>query len=103
MADHDVEYDDDNGEEDDFSTEDILRVLSLNSHRNTTRWACVNKNLFVNGRLVETHFYIEPQYDRPDAVFEENWRMTEFEGAAIAKAYIMAGIESELDEVRAGG
>lgn len=88
-------------EEPDFSVDDALRILSLNSHRETTRWASVTKAVFINGREQETHSYIEPQYEKPPAVFEAEWRMTEFEAVAIAKAYIMAGIEEEVASVRA--
>lgn len=91
----------DYGQEDDFSVEDALRILSLNSHRNTTRWASVSKELFVNGRPTEDQMYVEPQYEKPDPEFEEHYRMLVFEAIAIAKAYVMAGIEAELQETRA--
>jgi hypothetical protein len=99
MESPDLDYFDD-GEDEDFSVEDALRVLSLNSHRNTTRWAVVSKQLFVNGRATEDQNYVEPQYERPDPEFEEHHRMLIFEAIAVAKAYIMAGIEAEIQQTR---
>lgn len=95
----DLDYFDD-GEEEDFSVQDALRILSLNSHRNTTRWAVVSKQLFVNGRATEDQTYVEPQYEKPDPDFEEHYRMLLFEAIAVAKAYIMAGIEAEIEQAR---
>jgi len=95
----DLDYFDD-GEEEDFSVQDALRILSLNSHRNTTRWAVVSKEVFVNGRATEDQVYVEPQYEKPDPEFEENYRMLLFEATAVAKAYVMAGIEAELEQTR---
>lgn len=95
----DLDYFDD-GEEEDFSVQDALRILSLNSHRNTTRWAVVSKELFVNGRATEDQNYVEPQYEKPDPEFEEHYRMLLFEAIAVAKAYVMAGIEAELEQAR---
>ena len=88
------------GEEEDFSVDDALRILSINSHRNTTRWAVVTKELFVNGRPTEDQTYVEPQYERPDPEFEEHYRMLCFEAIAVAKAYVMAGIEAEIQQAR---
>lgn len=99
MGSPDLDYFED-GEDEDFSVEDALRVLSLNSHRNTTRWAVVSKQLFVNGRATEDQNYVEPQYERPDPEFEEHHRMLIFEAIAVAKAYIMAGIEAEIQQTR---
>lgn len=87
-------------EEQDFSIQDALRILSLNSHRNTTRWALVNKSVFTNGRHAYDWSAVEPQYDINDPDFEPNYRMTEFEAVAVAKAYIMENIEAELTSVR---
>jgi len=95
----DLDYFDD-GEEEDFSVQDALRILSLNSHRNTTRWAVVSKELFVNGRATEDQTYVEPQYEKPDPEFEEHYRMLLFEAIAVAKAYVMAGIEAEIEQTR---
>lgn len=99
MGSPDLDYFED-GEDEDFSIEDALRVLSLNSHRNTTRWAVVNKLLFVNGRAAVDQTYVEPQYERPDPEFEEHYCMLIFEAMAVAKAYVMAGIEAEIRQTR---
>jgi len=90
----------DDGEEEDYSVDDALRILSINSHRNTTRWAVVRKELFINGRPTEDQTYVEPQYEKPDPEFEENYRMLFFEAIAVAKAYVMAGIEAEIQQTR---
>ena len=101
MVDHEVEDYDGDGSEGQLDDSDILRILSMHSHRGTTRWAIVNEEVFMNGRHVQTVFYYQPKYEKPSFEFEANWRMTQFEAAAIAKAYVMQGIEDELEQVRA--
>lgn len=100
MESPDLDYLND-GEEEDFTLNDALRILSLNSHRDTTRWASVIKEVFINGRAMEECIYVEPQYDRPSPDFEEHYRMLVFEAIAVAKAYVMANLEAEIAEARA--
>lgn len=100
MESPDLDYLND-GEEEDFTLNDALRILSLNSHRDTTRWASVTKEVFINGRAMEECIYVEPQYDRPSPEFEEHYRMLVFEAIAVAKAYVMANLEAEIAEARA--
>jgi hypothetical protein len=76
-----------------------LAILSANEHRNTSQWELVEKQCFKNGRLDETHIYVMSVYEKPDLHFEPTKFLT-FEIEAMAKAYIMEGIESQLSELR---
>lgn len=76
-----------------------LSILSANEHRNTSQWHLVEKQCFKNGRLDETHIYVMSVYDKPDPHFEPT-KFLVFEIEAMAKAYIMEGIESQLNELR---
>lgn len=76
-----------------------LAILSANEHRNTSRWELVEKQLFKNGRLDETHIYVMTAYDKPDPHFEPT-KFLVFEAEAMAKAYIMEDIENQLADLR---
>ena len=76
-----------------------LAILSSNEHRNTSQWRLVEEQHFKNGRLDETHSYVVNYYDRPDEHFEAT-KFLMFEAEAMAKAYIMEGIESQLADIR---
>lgn len=86
-------------EEDGISVLQALQILSRNAHRNTSRWELVEKQVFRNGRLEETHEYVVSAYDVPDAMFEPAKFLT-FEAVAMAKAYIMENIEEQLASIR---
>ena len=76
-----------------------LAILSGNEHRNTTQWRLVEKQHFKNGRLDETHIFVESFYDKPDDYFEPV-KMLVFEVEAIAKSYVMAGIQDQLEDIQ---
>lgn len=76
-----------------------LAILSANEHRNTSRWELVEKQCFKNGRLDETHIYVMSVYDKPDPHFDPT-KFLVFEIEAMAKAYIMEGIESQLADLQ---
>ena len=76
-----------------------LSILSANEHRNTSRWELVEKQCFKNGRLDETHIYVMSVYDKPDPHFEPTKFLT-FEIEAMAKSYIMEGIEQQLASIQ---
>lgn len=86
-------------EEDGISVLQALQILSRNAHRNTSRWELVEKQVFKNGRLEESHEYVMCAYDTPDPMFEPVKFLT-FEAVAMAKAYIMEGIEEQLASIR---
>lgn len=86
-------------EEDGISVMQALQILSRNAHRNTSRWELVEKQVFKNGRLEETHEYVVSSYDAPDSQFEPA-KFLVFEAVAMAKAYIMEGIEEQLASIR---
>jgi len=76
-----------------------LSILSANEHRNTSRWELVEKQCFKNGRLDETHIYVMSVYDKPDPHFKPTKFLT-FEIEAMAKSYIMEGIEQQLASIQ---
>ena len=86
-------------EEDGISVMQALQILSRNAHRSTSRWELVEKQVFKNGRLEEAHEYVMSVYDTPDPHFEETKFLT-FEAVAMAKAYIMEGIEEQLASIQ---
>jgi hypothetical protein len=86
-------------EEDGISVMQALQILSRNAHRNTSRWEFVEKQVFKNGRLEETHEYVTSVYDVPDSQFEPA-KFLVFEAIAMAKAYVMEGIEEQLASIR---
>lgn len=89
-------------EEDGIGVMDALQVLSRNAHRNTSRWEFVSKEVFKNGRLEETHEYVLSVYDTPDPQFDPA-KFLVFEAIAMAKAYIMEGIEEQIASIRGEG
>jgi len=76
-----------------------LAILSANEHRNTSHWRLVEEQHFKNGRLDETHIFVKSYYEKPDEHFEPTKFLT-FEVEAMAKAYVMEGIESQLADLR---
>ena len=86
-------------EEDGISVLQALQILSRNAHRNTSRWELVEKQVFRNGRLEETHEYVINKYETPETMFEPVKFLT-FEAVAMAKAYIMENIEEQLAAIR---
>ncbi len=86
-------------EEDGISVLQALQILSRNAHRNTSRWELVEKQVFRNGRLEETHEYVVSAYETPDPMFEPAKFLT-FEAVAMAKAYIMEDLEVQLASIR---
>lgn len=86
-------------EEEGISVMQALQILSRNAHRNTSRWELVEKQVFKNGRLEETHEYVVSVYELADSQFEPA-KFLVFEAVAMAKAYIMDGIEEQLASIR---
>lgn len=86
-------------EEDGIGVMKALAILSANEHRNTSHWRLVEEQHFKNGRLDKTHIFVVNHYDKPDEHFEKTKFLT-FEAEAMAKAYIMGGIENQLAELR---
>ena len=76
-----------------------LAILSTNEHRNTSQWELVEKQCFKNGRLDETHIFVQTAYEKPDEHFDPVKLLT-FEAEAIAKAYVMEGVEKQIREIR---
>jgi hypothetical protein len=87
-------------EEDGIGIMKALSILSSHEHRDTSLWRLTEQQHFKNGRLEETHIFVESSYDKPHEYFEPA-KMLVFEAEAIAKAYIMDNIESQLAEIRA--
>jgi len=86
-------------EDEGIGTMKALAILSSNEHRSTTHWRLIEEQHFKNGRLDETHIFVKSSYDKPHEQFEEI-KFLVFEAEAIAKAYVMAGIEDQLAELR---
>jgi hypothetical protein len=86
-------------EEDGIGVMKALAILSANEHRNTSHWRLVEEQHFKNGRLDETHIFVRSHYEKPDEHFETTKFLT-FEVEAMAKAYVMEGIESQLADLR---
>jgi hypothetical protein len=87
-------------EEDGIGIIKALSILSSHEHRDTSLWRLTEQQHFKNGRLEETHIFVESSYDKPHEYFEPA-KMLVFEAEAIARAYIMDNIESQLAEIRA--
>jgi hypothetical protein len=85
-------------EEDGIGIMKALAILSANEHRNTSQWRLVEEQHFKNGRLDETHLFVINHYDKPDEHFVPTKFLT-FEVEAMAKAYVMEGIEAQLAEM----
>lgn len=86
-------------EEDGIGVMKALAILSANEHRDTSQWRLVEEQHFKNGRLDETHIFVKSFYDKPHEYFEATKFLT-FEVEAMAKAYIMEGIENQLADMR---
>lgn len=86
-------------EEDGIGIMKALAILSAHEHRNTSHWRLVERQHFKNGRLDETHIFVESYYEKPDEYFEPV-KMLLFEAEAIAKSYVMENIQAQLDEIR---
>ena len=78
-----------------------LAILSSHEHRSTSNWKLVEEQRFKNGRLDETHVYVESFYEKPDEDFEPV-KMLIFEAEAIAKAYVVEDLENQLSEGESG-
>lgn len=83
-------------EEDGIGIMKALCILSAHEHRDTSNWRLVEEQHFKNGRLDETHIFVRSTYDKPHEYFEPV-KMLVFEAEAIAKSYVMEGIESQLE------
>ncbi len=86
-------------EEDGIGIMKALAILSAHEHRNTSHWRLVERQHFKNGRLDETHIFVESFYEKPDEYFEPV-KMLMFEAEAIAKSYVMENIQAQLDDIR---
>lgn len=86
-------------EEDGIGIMKALSILSSHEHRETSQWRLVERQQFKNGRLDETHIFVENFYEKPHEHFEPV-KMLVFEAEAIAKSYVMVGIESQLEDLR---
>lgn len=86
-------------EEDGIGVMKALAILSANEHRDTSQWRLIEEQHFKNGRLDETHIFVKSFYDKPHEYFEPTKFLT-FEVEAMAKAYIMEGIENQLADMR---
>jgi hypothetical protein len=86
-------------EDDGIGIMKALSILSAHEHRNTPHWKLVEEQRFKNGRLDETHIFVQSHYEKPDEYFEPV-KMLVFEAEAIAKSYVMEGIESQLADIQ---
>jgi hypothetical protein len=86
-------------EEDGIGVMKALAILSAHEHRGTSHWRLIEQQRFKNGRLDETHIFVESFYDKPDEHFEPV-KMLTFEAEAIAKAYILEGIENQIRDLQ---
>lgn len=83
-------------EEDGIGVMKALSILSAHEHRETSSWRLVEEQHFKNGRLDETHIFVCNSYDKPHEHFDPV-KMLVFEAEAIAKSYVMEGIQSQLE------
>lgn len=83
-------------EEDGIGVMKALCILSAHEHRETSNWRLVEEQHFKNGRLDETHIFVCNSYDKPHEHFDPV-KMLVFEAEAIAKSYVMTGIENQLE------
>ena len=86
-------------EEDGIGIMKALSILSANEHRNTSQWHLVEQQRFKNGRLAESHIFVESFYEKPDEYFEPV-KMLVFEAEAIAKSYVMEAIEEQVKSIQ---
>lgn len=85
-------------EEDGIGVMKALAILSAHEHRETSLWRLIEQQHFRNGRLEETHMFVESAYEKPHEYFQPV-KMLLFEAEAIAKSYVMAGIQAQLDDL----
>jgi hypothetical protein len=83
-------------EEDGIGVMKALCILSAHEHRETSNWRLVEEQHFKNGRLDETHIFVVNSYDKPHEHFDPV-KMLVFEAEAIAKSYVMEGIQNQLE------
>lgn len=83
-------------EEDGIGIMKALAILSSHEHRETSLWRLVEEQHFKNGRLDETYMFVVNAYEKPHEYFEPV-KMLMFEAEAIAKSYVMAGIEQQIE------
>lgn len=83
-------------EEDGIGIMKALCILSAHEHRETSNWRLIEEQHFKNGRLDETYIFVRNHYEKPHELFEPV-KMLVFEAEAIAKSYVMEGIENQLD------
>jgi hypothetical protein len=83
-------------EEDGIGVMKSLSILSAHEHRETSNWRLVEEQHFKNGRLDETHIFVCNSYDKPHEHFDPV-KMLVFEAEAIAKSYVMQGIQSQIE------
>lgn len=86
-------------EEDGIGIMKALCILSAHEHRETSNWRLVEEQHFKNGRLDETYIFVRNHYEKPHELFEPV-KMLVFEAEAIAKSYVMEGIENQLDGIQ---
>ena len=86
-------------EEDGIGVMKALAILSANEHRNTSHWRLVEEQHFKNGRLAETHIFVKSHYEKPDEYFEST-KFLIFEAEAMAKAYVMEGVEGAMRSIQ---
>jgi hypothetical protein len=86
-------------EEDGIGLMKALAILSAHEHRGTSHWRLIEQQHFKNGRLDETHIFVETFYEKPDEHFEPV-KMLTFEAEAIAKAYVMESIEAQIRDLQ---
>lgn len=84
------------GEKDGIGIMKALCILSAHEHRETSNWRLIEEQHFKNGRLDETYIFVRNHYEKPHELFEPV-KMLVFEAEAIAKSYVMEGIENQLD------
>jgi hypothetical protein len=86
-------------EEDGIGIMKALSILSAHEHRETPHWRLVERQHFKNGRLDESHIFVENYYEKPNEHFDPV-KMLVFEAEAIAKAYVMEGVEEQIRSIQ---
>lgn len=86
-------------EEDGIGVMKALSILSAHEHRETPHWRLVERQHFKNGRLDESHIFVENYYEKPHEHFDQV-KMLVFEAEAIAKAYVMEGVEEQIRSIQ---
>lgn len=89
-------------EEDGIGTMKALAILSAHEHRETSHWQLVEEQHFKNGRLDQTFIFVQNSYEKPHEHFQPT-KLLLFELEAIAKSYVMEGIEEQLKGIQDEG